>query len=97
MSSQVSRSAAHDERNKALRAGFSSPAAAIEGSLPTATTIGARAKDLKLDREVEDVPNSDGARVHWLGDHTAIKVWVYLHGQPLMYTTKGFVFAQILI
>lgn len=98
MATQTSRSAAHEERNKALRAGFASPDAARKASLPTATTVEARAKDLKLDHEVEEVPNSDGARVHWLGDRTAKKVWVYLHGQLLLiYRTKCFIFTHISI
>lgn len=84
MATQKSRSAAHEERNKALRAGFASPDAARKASPPTAATVEAKAKDLKLDHEVEEIPKSDGARVHWLGDRTARKVWVYLHGQSLL-------------
>ena len=80
----MSRSPEHDARNFALQARFSNLDNARAGAIPDAITIPNRAKLLGLQHEVQDVPESEGARIHWLGDKSADKVIVYYHGtRPL--------------
>ncbi|GAD94998.1 hypothetical protein MYCGRDRAFT_51536 [Paecilomyces variotii No. 5] len=76
----MSRSAAHDERNKALREVFSSPFALAATATPTAEIISNYAKERNIEHRVEEIPNSEGARLHWLGNPSARKVVLYYHG-----------------
>jgi hypothetical protein len=77
----MSRSAAHDARNEILRKAFVDPAVAFANSIPTATTIEKVCKADGLAWKVEDVPNSSGARVHWVGEREAEKAVLWFHGE----------------
>lgn len=77
----MSRSTAHDARNAALQSTFSSLDGARAQSIPDAIVIPARAKILGLAHCVEDIPESDGAKIHWVGDRSATKVILYFHGK----------------
>jgi len=76
----MSRSAEHDARNDALRSQFSSLDGARAQAIPDAEVFPKRAKILGLAHEVQDVPNSDGAKIHWIGDRSSKKVILYYHG-----------------
>lgn len=45
--------------------------------------IPARATELGLQHEVEEIPNSKNAKIHWLGDKTAKNVLLYFHGEKI--------------
>jgi hypothetical protein len=77
----MGRSPEHDSRNAALQSRFSDLNVARAEVVPDAITIPARAKLLNLKHETQDLPNSEGAVIHWLGDKSANKVIVYFHGQ----------------
>lgn len=47
------------------------------------------AKARKVEHHDEEVPNSDGARLHWLGDRSADKVILYLHGLYVLILQNG--------
>lgn len=74
-----SRSDAHAARNEQVRNMFAS-LAEVTGMPPTSTTITGAAQTLKLDHNVENVPESQGAKIHWLGDANAHKLLLYYHG-----------------
>jgi len=76
----MSRSAQHDARNAMILEGFKDLQVAKEQSVPTAKVIEARCKTDNLPWNVEDVPNSSGARIHWIGDQSAENVILYFHG-----------------
>ena len=48
---------------------------------PTAELIPTEAKNLGLAHYVEDIPNSEGARLHWLGNPEPEKILLYFHGK----------------
>lgn len=77
----MSRSAEHDARNNALRAALGTTQLARAASQPTGTTVPSVCADLKLPHAVEDIANSEGGRLHWLGDRKAENVLVYYHGE----------------
>lgn len=79
----MSRSAAHDARNTLVRETYSDVELARKNAIPTATVIPARAEKLGLAHSVDDVPDSDGARIHWVGDRHAQRVILYYHGQSI--------------
>jgi hypothetical protein len=79
----MSRSAAHDARNKSYREALGDNSAAIAASIPTAQRIPTQAKELGVKWEVEDVPDGQGGRIHWVGDRAAKKVILYFHGYYL--------------
>jgi hypothetical protein len=85
----MSRSTAHDLRNDAFREGFASPEKAKELALPTGRVIEDHAKARKVEHHDEEVPNSDGARLHWLGDRSADKVILYFHGRYVLILQNG--------
>ncbi|KAF2498909.1 alpha/beta-hydrolase [Lophium mytilinum] len=76
----MSRSAAHDARNVDLRKAFVDPSISQAVSVPTAAIIESRCKKDNVPWQVDDVPNSSGARIHWIGDRSAQKVILYFHG-----------------
>jgi hypothetical protein len=76
----MSRSEAHEARNQALRAGLASPAAAKEASIPTKDLVPGECQKLGAHTEVEEVPDSEGARIHWIGDRSSENVVLYFHG-----------------
>jgi hypothetical protein len=80
----MSRSTAYDLRNDAFREGFASLEKAKEIALPTGRVIEDHAKARKVEHHAEEVPNSDGARLHWLGDRSADKVILYFHGRYVL-------------
>jgi len=76
----MSRSAEHDARNNELRQRFSSVDRARAEAAPTAKVITEQAQLLGLPHKIEDIPESDGAKLHWVGDLTAQKAMLYFHG-----------------
>ncbi|EXJ82596.1 hypothetical protein A1O3_06409 [Capronia epimyces CBS 606.96] len=76
----MSRSAAHDERNTSFREAFRTPFEFASSAAPTAQLVQTETQKLKLEHDVEDIPNSNGARLHWIGDRSAEKVLLYFHG-----------------
>ena len=76
----MSRSEAYEARNRALRTGLSSPAAAKEASVPTKDVVPAECQRLGVQVKVEEVPDSEGARIHWIGDSSLENVILYFHG-----------------
>lgn len=76
----MSRSISHDQRNIAFREAFFSAEHAKKRAQKTSVVVEARAKDLGLEHQVEAVPDSRGAKLHWLGDRGSEKVILYFHG-----------------
>lgn len=76
----ASRSEAHAARNKQTRTLFASLEQA-KVLPPTSATITTQATVANVPHKVEDVPQSQGAKMHWLGDLSAQKVWLYFHGK----------------
>src|ERR1700761_7114808 len=77
----MSRSAAHDARNKSFREAFATPFEYKANALPTAQVITEEAQSLNLAHSIEEVPAGGGARIHWLGNSSAHKVLLYFHGK----------------
>ena len=77
----MTRSEAYDARNKGFRDAFSKPLELAAVAVPTATIIPEESQKIGMPHHVEDVPNSQGARLHWLGDQSAQRVILYFHGQ----------------
>jgi len=75
-----SRSAEHDARNAALRAALGTNELARAASQPTGKTVPSQCADIGLAHEAEDVADSNGARIHWLGPRGASKALLYFHG-----------------
>lgn len=93
----MSRSAAHDARNKAYREVLGGNAAAAAAAIPTARFIPTQAKQLDVKWEVEDVRDGQGGRIHWVGDRSAKKVILYFHGDYLPTRTYfGFPIGKLL-
>jgi len=78
--SNMSRSAAHDQRNAAFREVFRKPFEAQAAMTGTGQTIQEEAQKLKIEHYVEEIPKGRNARLHWLGDRSAKKVLLYFHG-----------------
>ena len=79
------RSEAHEARNAAVREGFRSVKDARAASVPTADAIVSTCETLKVAHKVEDVPDSQGARLHWIGDASPRNTILYFHGMvPLL-------------
>jgi hypothetical protein len=77
----MSRSEAHEARNKAYREALGDNSQARAASIPTAERISAQAKELGEKWAVEDVPDGRGGKLHWVGDRAAKKVILYFHGE----------------
>lgn len=77
----MSRSAEHHARNTFLRENLSDPEKARKEAPPTADTVKKVTSEMNLPCKVEDVPDSDGAKLHWIGDPAANKVLLYFHGE----------------
>ncbi|CAK1360897.1 unnamed protein product [Cercospora beticola] len=75
-----SRSAEHDARNSALKTALGTTELARAASQPTATTVPSRCNEIGLSWEVQDLADSHGARIYWLGARTAPTVLLYFHG-----------------
>ncbi|EXJ65787.1 uncharacterized protein A1O5_11028 [Cladophialophora psammophila CBS 110553] len=79
----MSRSQAHDERNRVVRGGMSSLEAAMSVSAPTRDIITSECARLGQTVKTEDIPDSEGAKVHWIGDSSAPSAILYFHGGGL--------------
>jgi hypothetical protein len=77
----MSRSEAHDQRNAQFREAFKKPFDFKSVASPTSELVPTEAKNLGLAHYVEDIPNSDGARLHWLGNPEPQKILLYFHGK----------------
>lgn len=77
----MSRSAEHDGRNAALRQMFATTQLARDASQPTGATVPAECEKLNLPWAVEDIADSEGGKLHWLGDRKAENVLLYFHGE----------------
>lgn len=76
----MSRSAAHDQRNDAMRTAFLKPMDLP--TAPTGETITSTAQKLEIEHSVDDLPGvGSPAKIHWLGDRKADKVLLYFHGK----------------
>jgi hypothetical protein len=80
---QMPRSVAHEARNKAFRDASIDNGTTRANATPTAQLIPAQAQELGVKWEVEDVPDGQGGRLHWVGDRAAKKVILYFHGDHL--------------
>ena len=76
----MSRSAEHDARNNELRKRFSSVDRARAEAAPTAKVVPEQAQLLGLPHKIKEIPDSDGAKLHWVGDLAAEKAMLYFHG-----------------
>ncbi|KAK5044475.1 hypothetical protein LTR84_010756 [Exophiala bonariae] len=76
----MSRSAAHDARNQLLRETLSNNEDARKSSVPTGETVRRITSDLGISLKSENIPSSDGARLHFIGQISAEKVLLYFHG-----------------
>ena len=81
----MSRSADHENRNAAFREAFLKPLEFAAAAPATAEQVRTEAQKLGIEHHVEDIPNSQGAKLHWLGDRTAPKVLLYFHGRSRQY------------
>ena len=81
----MSRSAAHDARNEAFRSGLGSPDARKEARIPTADVVPAECQRLGIQVKAEEVPDSDGAVIHWIGDSSLENVMLYFHGTDALF------------
>ncbi|OAP56083.1 hypothetical protein AYL99_09262 [Fonsecaea erecta] len=79
----MARSQAHEERNQMLRGGMSSLEAALSLTVPTKDTVVSETKRLGQAVRTEDIPDSNGAKIHWIGDSSAPNVILYFHGGGL--------------
>ena len=77
----MSRSEAHEQRNAQFREAFKAPFNFAATAPPTADIIPQQAKQLELAHTVDDIPNGQGARLHWLGNTKPDKVILYFHGE----------------
>ncbi len=77
----MSRSEAHDQRNAQFREAFKKPFDFKSVAKPTSELVQTEAKNLGLAHHVEDIPNSDGAKLHWLGNPEPQKILLYFHGK----------------
>ena len=77
----MSRSEAHDARNKGFREAYTKPFELASAAVPTAKIVPDEARKLGVDHYVEDIPESQSARLHWLGNREAKKVLLYFHGE----------------
>ncbi|KAH7080777.1 Alpha/Beta hydrolase protein [Paraphoma chrysanthemicola] len=76
----MSLSSQKEARNAALRQALSSAEAANAASIPDEKLVPEQCKDLKLPWQVEEIPDSEGAKLHWIGDRSATNVLLYFHG-----------------
>ncbi|KAL5313072.1 hypothetical protein ACEPPN_019499 [Leptodophora sp. 'Broadleaf-Isolate-01'] len=76
----MSRSAAHDARNAFLRDNSSDNELGRQLSVPTGEVVKKISRELGVTLKTEDIPNSDGGRLHFLGNSSAEKVILYFHG-----------------
>lgn len=77
----MSRSAEHDARNTAFRASFQSPDTVRAAIPPPFRTIEACCKKLDRPWHVDDLPNCEGGKIHWMGNRTRRNVILYFHGE----------------
>lgn len=77
----MSRSAEHDARNATFRTALASTDAARAATPPTAVTIEACSKKLNRAWQVDNVPDSEGAKIHWVGNRASKRVILYFHGE----------------
>lgn len=77
----MSRSAAHDARNAFLRDNSSDNELGRQLSVPTGEVVKKISRELGVTLKTEDIPNSDGGRLHFLGNSSAEKVILYFHGE----------------
>ena len=87
----MSRSDAYDARNQAFQQAYVSIPDAKAASIPTAKIIPALCQELGLPAHVEDVPNGAGGKLHWMGNRSAKKIILYVHGKFILILTSCFV------
>jgi hypothetical protein len=79
-SSDSPRSPEHKARNDLFRKTRTSPEEARTARGPTAQIVANECQRLGVQHRVEDIPDSNGARIHWIGDSSPRDVMVYFHG-----------------
>lgn len=77
----MSRSPAHDARNSQLRLMFGVAGADTPNFESTGVVIAKGCDNLNVAHHVEDIPNSNGAKLHFAGDIKSEKVILYFHGE----------------
>ena len=80
----MARSEAHNQRNAQFREAFLKPWDFANSAPPTGKTIESEAKELGLAHEVDDIPNGQGAKLHWLGNTKPDIVVLYFHGNVVL-------------
>lgn len=60
---------------------MSSTDKARANAIPDSETLTKTAQQLNIAHEVQEIPNSEGAKIHWFGDRSARKVILYFHGR----------------
>ncbi|KAJ5958127.1 uncharacterized protein N7479_005277 [Penicillium vulpinum] len=76
----MSRSVEHERRNDFYRNVFGDGDEARAVAPPTAKVLDDCCTALKIQHQIEDIPESDGAKLHWLGDRSAANIILYFHG-----------------
>ncbi|OAG42057.1 hypothetical protein AYO21_03792 [Fonsecaea monophora] len=79
----MARSQAHAERNDVIRAGMTSLETALSATVPTKDTVASETARLGSPVKTEEIPDSEGAKIHWIGDSSAPSVILYFHGGGL--------------
>lgn len=77
------RSAEYEARNAIVRNGFSSAKEARAASPPTSETIVSTCQKLAVPYKTEDIPESRGAKLYWIGDTTPRDTILYFHGKQI--------------
>ena len=80
----MARSEAHNQRNAQFREAFLKPWDFANSTPPSGKTIESEAKELGLAHEVDDIPNGQGAKLHWLGNTKPDIVVLYFHGNTVL-------------
>lgn len=75
----MARSEAHARRDATIRAGLNDIEASRQAS-PTKDVIASECQRLETAVKIEDVPHSNGARIHWIGNTSPKNVVLYFHG-----------------
>ncbi|KAJ3464875.1 hypothetical protein MRS44_009661 [Fusarium solani] len=82
----MARSELHEKRNKTVRDGLSSVAEARAASPSTTQAMTLQCRELGVDLTTEDIPEGQGAKIHWIGDRSPQTVILYFHG---LYAIEG--------
>jgi hypothetical protein len=74
------RSPEHKARNDLFRNNRTPPEEVRIAQGPTAEIVKKECERLGVQHRAEDVPDSNGARIHWIGDSSAKDMMIYFHG-----------------